>query len=117
MISLETLILITILSPLLVCLLTPFLSSKPILRDILGPIGGIISSWGAIQLMISVLNGDQPRLELLQIAEGISISFVVTPLGAVFGLVASVLWIFAAIYSVGYMRGNQEKNQTRSVKI
>ena len=28
-------------------------------------------------------------------------------------MVASVLWIFAAIYSVGYMRGNQEKNQTR----
>ena len=113
MISFENLILITLLSPLLVCLLTLLLSSKPILRDVLGPFGGIISSWGAIQLMASILNGEQPRLELLQIAEGISISFVVTPLGAIFGLVASVLWIFAAIYSVGYMRGNKEKNQTR----
>ena len=88
MISFENLILITLLSPLLVCLLTPLLSSKPILRDILGPLGGIISSWGAIQLMASILNGEQPRLELLQIAEGISISFVVTPLGAIFGPVS-----------------------------
>ena len=101
MISFENLILITILSPLIVCFLTPFLSSKPVLRDILGPMGGIISSWGAIQLMGSILNGNQPRIELLQIAEGISISFVVTPLGAIFGLVASFLWIFAAI-SVSY---------------
>ena len=54
MISFENLILITLLSPLLVCLLTPLLSSKPILRDILGPLGGIISSWGAIQLMASI---------------------------------------------------------------
>ena len=61
----------------------------------------------------SVLNGEQPKLEILQIAEGISIGFTVTPLGALFGLVASVLWIFAGIYSVGYMRGNKEKSQNR----
>ena len=30
-----------------------------------------------------------------------------------FGLLCSGLWILAAIYSIGYMRGNNEKNQTR----
>ena len=43
----------------------------------------------------------------------LSLSFKVTPLGAVFGLLCSGLWILAAIYSIGYMRGNNEKNQTR----
>ena len=113
MIPIEYFILIAISSPLLVCLTTPFLSSKPLLRDSLGPIGGIVSSWSSIELVKAVLNGAQPRLEVLQIAEGVSIGFTVTPLGALFGLVASVLWIFAGIYSVGYMRGNNEKNQTR----
>ena len=111
MIPIEYFILIAISSPLLVCLTTPFLSGKPLLRDSLGPIGGIVSSWSSIELVQAVLNGAQPRLEVLQIAEGVSIGFTVTPLGALFGLVASVLWIFAGIYSVGYMRGNNEKNQ------
>ena len=113
MIPIEYLILVTVFPPLLVCAATPFLSGKTILRDLLGPIGGLVSSWGSIRLVQSVLNGEQPKLEILQIAEGISIGFTVTPLGALFGLVASVLWIFAGIYSVGYMRGNNEKNQTR----
>ena len=113
MISLETYILITVLPPLIVCLVTPFLSNNPNLRDLLGPLGGIISSYGALEIMRAVLEGKAPTLNLLQIADGIKIGFEVTPLGAIFGLVASVLWIFAAIYSVGYMRGNQEKNQTR----
>ncbi|MDA0916894.1 MAG: proton-conducting transporter membrane subunit [Proteobacteria bacterium] len=113
MISLETYIFITILPPLIVCLITPLLSKNENLRDALGPVGGIISSYGAIEIFTAVLEGKNISIKLLQIADGIFISFDVTPLGAIFGLVASVLWIFAAIYSVGYMRGNQEKNQTR----
>ena len=113
MIPIEYLILITVFPPLLVCATTPFLSGRTILRDLLGPIGGLVSSWGSIKLVQAVLDGEQPKLEFLQIAEGISIGFTVTPLGALFGLVASVLWIFSGIYSVGYMRGNKEKSQTR----
>ena len=113
MIPIEYFILIAVLPPLLVCVTTPFLSDRDILRDSLGPIGGFVSSWASIELVKAVLYGEQPKLEILQIAEGISIGFTVTPLGALFGLVASVLWIFAGIYSVGYMRGNNEKNQTR----
>ena len=51
MISLETYILITVLPPLIVCLVTPFLSNNPNLRDLLGPLGGIISSYGALEIM------------------------------------------------------------------
>ena len=113
MISIENYILLTIISPLLVSILTPFLSNNVFLRDLIGPLGGIFSSWGAIEIARSVLNGTQPSIEIFQIAEGLTINFNITPLGAIFGIVASFLWVFAAIYSVGYMRGNKEKNQTR----
>ena len=101
MITIENFILITILSPLIVCVLTPFISKNTILRDCLGPIGGVISSWGAFNIISSALNNQNTTLEIVKIAEGVSIGFEITPLGAIFGLVASFLWIFAAIYSVG----------------
>ena len=34
-------------------------------------------------------------------------------LGILFALVASVLWVITSIYSIGYMRKNNAKNQTR----
>ncbi len=104
---------IAILTPLLVSLITPFLNKFTVLRDFLGPVGGIISFVSAINISLFVLEGEEVKLTLIQISDGLSISFNVYPLGAIFGLVASGLWILAAIYSIGYMRGNKELNQTR----
>ena len=59
------------------------------------------------------MNGSRPELFLFNIFNDLSLSFKVTPIGSVFGLLCSGLWILAAIYSIGYMRGNNEKNQTR----
>ena len=80
MISIENFILITILSPLIVCVLTPLISKSTILRDCLGPIGGVISSWGAFNIMRSALINQSTNLEIIKIAEGISMGFKVTPL-------------------------------------
>jgi multicomponent Na+:H+ antiporter subunit D len=44
---------------------------------------------------------------------GIDFSFRLEPLGMIFLLIASGLWIINTIYSIGYMRENKEKNQTR----
>jgi len=35
------------------------------------------------------------------------------PLGATFAAIASSLWIVNSMFTLGYMRGNKEKNQTR----
>lgn len=42
-----------------------------------------------------------------------SLKLVVEPMGVIFGLLASFLWIVTTVYSIGYMRGHNEKNQTR----
>ena len=74
----------------------------------------------ALLLLLTVLNlipavfaGERPSLTLLTIAPGLSLSFTIEPLGMLFATVAAGLWPLNSIYSVGYMRGNQEKNQTR----
>lgn len=52
-------------------------------------------------------------LVLLEMLPGIALSLKVEPLGMIYALIASTLWILNSLYSVGYMRGNAEKNQTR----
>lgn len=49
----------------------------------------------------------------ITIIPNLSIEFSVEPLGVLFALVASFLWIITTIYAIGYMRGHNEDNQTR----
>ena len=60
-----------------------------------------------------ILDGGRPSVTLFEIFPGLDITFTVEPLGMLFGLIASGLWIINSIYSIGYMRGNNESNQTR----
>lgn len=66
-----------------------------------------------LQLLEPVLAGARPELVLFEILPGLAIAFKVEPLGMLFGLIASGLWIVNSVYSIGYMRGNDEKHQTR----
>ena len=50
---------------------------------------------------------------LSEVLPGLPFALTKEPLGIVFALLASGLWIVTSIYSIGYMRGNQEQNQTR----
>ena len=65
------------------------------------------------QIVPLVYNGERPGLVLAEILPGIEIAFRIEPLGMMFAALASSLWIVNSIYSVGYMRGNNERNQTR----
>jgi len=44
---------------------------------------------------------------------GLTLDFRIEPLGMLFSLVAGYLWLVTTIYSIGYMRGHDEQNQTR----
>ena len=54
-----------------------------------------------------------PALTLFEVLPGLSIAFEVEPLGMLFALIASGLWIVNSLYSIGYMRANDEAQQTR----
>jgi multicomponent Na+:H+ antiporter subunit D len=66
-----------------------------------------------LALLPCVLDGERPQLFVLEMLPGIAIGFRIEPLGMLFALVASGLWIVNSVYSIGYMRGNEELHQTR----
>ena len=64
-------------------------------------------------LLPEVYAGGRPAVGLAELVPGIEIAFRVEPLGMLFAALASGLWIINSLYSIGYMRGNKERNQTR----
>jgi len=60
-----------------------------------------------------VLAGGRPTASLGEVVPGLALAFEVEPLGMIFALVASFLWIVTSVYSIGYMRGHHEAHQTR----
>jgi multicomponent Na+:H+ antiporter subunit D len=66
-----------------------------------------------LTLLASVQQGEVPALVLVDMFPGLPLALEVEPLGMLFGCVASGLWIVTSLYSIGYMRGNHEDNQTR----
>ena len=64
-------------------------------------------------LIDPVLAGEALRLDLVEVVPGVLLTLQVEPLGLLFALVASFLWIVTSLYAIGYMRGHHEKNQTR----
>ena len=65
----------------------------------------------------AVAAGARPEVSVLlpmpMPAEGLVMSLSLEPLGAMFAVIASGLWIVNTLYSIGYMRANREKKQTR----
>jgi multicomponent Na+:H+ antiporter subunit D len=66
-----------------------------------------------VSLLPLVLAGEQPQAHLIEPLPGLPVAFLVEPLGMLFALVASTLWMVNSVYSIGYMRGNKEAHQTR----
>jgi multicomponent Na+:H+ antiporter subunit D len=60
-----------------------------------------------------VMNGERPGLVLAEPLPGLALAFELEPLGLLFALIASGLWFVSGVYSIGYMRGNDEEHQTR----
>jgi len=60
-----------------------------------------------------VLDGTVYVTELGAFVDAVDFTLRVDPLGLLFGLLASGLWVVTSLYSIGYMRGLDEDNQTR----
>ena len=64
-------------------------------------------------ILPAVMAGGRPRLDIVEVLPGLQLAFEVEPLGMLFSMVASGLWIVTTLYAIGYMRGHHEENQTR----
>ncbi len=85
----------------------------PNLRDSWTIAIGLSTLTCVARLVGPVMDGARPSLPLPSLMPGLGLGFEVEPLGLLFGLVASGLWILTSLYGFGYMRGHKEVNQTR----
>ncbi len=99
--------------PLLGAILVAVLGRWPNLRDGVSIVVASMLFLVAIALSRSVFAGQRPLVEVWELVPGFDIGFRVEPLGMVFALVASGLWILTTCYAIGYMRGHHERHQTR----
>ena len=85
----------------------------PNLRETITLVTAVVLLGCVLSLLPVVNGGARPALTLFTLLPGLQIAFTVEPLGMLFALIASGLWIVNSLYSIGYMRGNNEANQTR----
>ena len=102
-----------VLVPLLGALAVVLAGSRPNLREAMSLGAGVVLLALVVRLLPRVLSGDWPATVLAEPIPGLSLAFSAEPLGVLFGLIASFLWIVTTVYSIGYMRGHGEAHQTR----
>ncbi len=102
-----------LLVPILGAALISVTGSRPNLREGMTLATALIL-WIFVLVLVSAVAADaRPTLVLFHMLPGISVAFRAEPLGMLFAAVAATLWPLNSLYSVGYMRGNRESNQTR----
>lgn len=89
------------------------LVQRPNVRDGVSVIAALIKFGIVISMAPLVLAGEVLELTLFEILPGVDFAFRVDALGMVFATISSLLWILAALYSIGYMRSQKEHSQTR----
>jgi multicomponent Na+:H+ antiporter subunit D len=62
-------------------------------------------------LLPDSLAGAYPATEAWEIVPGLALQLALEPLGMLFALIASGLWVVNAVYAIGYMRANDEPRQ------
>ena len=108
----EILIALILIVPLLVSGAVLIFNNLPDVREACTLIGAVGLFILCTVMAFRVGAGEELLLESPDIALGLTFAFKLEPLGAMFAMIASGLWILNSLYSIGYMRGNAERNQT-----
>jgi multicomponent Na+:H+ antiporter subunit D len=113
MLAPEPAILAALLVPLAGATSIALAGRQPNLRESITLLTALALLGCVLSLLPPVSGGARPSVTLIAMLPGLEIAFTVEPLGMLFALIASGLWIVNSLYSIGYMRGNNEANQTR----
>jgi multicomponent Na+:H+ antiporter subunit D len=109
----EAAIALALLVPIAAAVLLAACHRLPNVREAVTLLAAVALLAIVVSLLPAVLAGQEPQLKLLEPFPGLAIAFRVEAFGLLFALVASSLWIVSSVYSIGYMRGNEEAHQTR----
>jgi len=87
--------------------------NSPNLRDGLTLGAAIATFLVVLNILATVGNTTTDTFVLLEVMPGLALAFNVEPLGMMFAILASGLWIVTHVYGIGYMRGNNEDDHAR----
>lgn len=103
--------------PLIITFIVPWLimlsGRHPNLRESWSFAGAISVFFSVAVLWPDVLDGKIYQYTVFTLLPGVKVSFCVDSLSLVFASIASLLWILATSYNIGYMRSLKEHAQTR----
>jgi multicomponent Na+:H+ antiporter subunit D len=108
-----TAMLLALLVPMAGALLIWVTGSWPNLREAVTLVTALMLFGLVLSVLPHVIAGERPQVTVVEMFPGLSLAFTAEPLGATFAAIASGLWIVTSLYSIGYMRGHHEQNQTR----
>jgi len=112
-ISLELMLQLCIIIPFLATLAIVASRRYPNLRESVTLSTCVVLIFLVVTLYQGLSSGKSISVYWWELLPGLTISFDIEPLGMLFALVASFLWLVTTCYAIGYMRSHQEKNQTR----
>ena len=112
--------LLAMLVPTIGALLIALFGRWPNLRELITVLTSVALLGVVLQMLPTVLadgfwqtTWPADPIVLIEMLPGLPLMLKLEPLGMIYALIASSLWILNSLYSVGYMRANHEKNQTR----
>jgi len=111
--SLELMLELSIIVPLMATLGIIATGHHPDLREGVTITTCLILIYLVVNLYQGISQGETISIFWWELLPGLTVSFDIEPLGMLFALVASFLWLVTTCYAIGYMRSHQEKNQTR----
>ena len=109
----EATLLLALFIPLLSAFFIAANDDRPNWREGATLLASVLLLGVVLSLLPAVLAGARPTVDLFEFAPGLPLRLSVEPLGMTFACVAALLWPLNSLYSIGYMRGNQEQHQTR----
>ena len=111
--SLELMLQLAIVVPFLAVVAILVTGHNPNLREGVTIAACLILIYLVVNLYQGLAFGATISVLWWELLPGLTISFNIEPLGILFALIASFLWLVTTCYAIGYMRSHQEKNQTR----
>jgi multicomponent Na+:H+ antiporter subunit D len=109
----EALLVAALFLPVAAAALVALCHRSPNLRETASLATAALTFLAVLSLTGPVLEGARPRVVLAEMLPGLALALELEPLGLLFALIASGLWLVSGVYSIGYMRGNDEEHQTR----
>ncbi|MEH6442399.1 MAG: proton-conducting transporter membrane subunit [Oceanospirillaceae bacterium] len=111
--SYELLLQMSIVVPLLASILIVITGKHANVREGVTIVSAIMLIYIMTQLYTGHTSNNQISAFWWELMPSLNVSFVIEPLGLLFALIASFLWLVTTSYAIGYMRVHKEQNQTR----